>query len=195
LESYRLCYWWWWLAGRCCGVCAWSELLSGCRGSMELECLSCHARCSGDLGDSWAEEVLSLQSMISESLAEECETVDVARPPCKVARISGCHGTEMGVCVEVSLDLRHQRSCMCSLSVTVPWWRSSRGRLSLQRVLPRRVTALVTTAQVSAACFSLLSHVVEDGGVLWRVHFFLFWCLFMWWCLLRLCVRMLFLLI
>jgi hypothetical protein len=30
----------------------------------------------------------------------------------------------------------------------------------------------VTTAQVSAACFSLLSHVVEDGGVLWRVHFF-----------------------
>jgi hypothetical protein len=48
---------------RCCWVCAWS---------MELECLSCYARCSGDLGDGWAEEVLSLRSKISESLADEC---------------------------------------------------------------------------------------------------------------------------
>jgi hypothetical protein len=47
---------------RCCGVCAWSVLLPGCRGFMELEGLSCHARCSGDLGDGWAEEVLSLRS-------------------------------------------------------------------------------------------------------------------------------------
>jgi hypothetical protein len=31
---------------------------------------------------------------------------------------------------------------------------------------------LVTTAQVSAACFGLLSHVVEDGGVLCRVRLF-----------------------
>jgi hypothetical protein len=47
---------------------------------MELECLSYHARCSGDLGDGWAEEVLSLRSKISESLAHECEVMDVVRP-------------------------------------------------------------------------------------------------------------------
>jgi hypothetical protein len=91
--------------------------------------------------------------------------MDVARPPRRVARISGCHGTEMRVCAEVSLDLRDRRSCMCSLSVTVPWWRSSWGRLSLQRAAPRRDTTLVTTTLVSAACFSLLSHVVKDGSV------------------------------
>jgi hypothetical protein len=116
--------------------------------------------------------VLSFRSNISEYLAVECEAVDVARPPCRVAMISGCHGTEMGVCTEASLDLRDRRSCMCSLSVTVPWWRSSGGRLSLQRVAPRRGTTLVTTAQVSAACFGLLSRVVEDGGVLCRVCLF-----------------------
>jgi hypothetical protein len=38
---------------------------------MELEGLRCLASCSGDLGDGWAEEVLSLRSKISESLAEE----------------------------------------------------------------------------------------------------------------------------
>jgi hypothetical protein len=32
----------------------------------------------------------------------------------------------------------------------------------------------VTTAQVPAACFGLLSHVIEDGGVLCRVRLFLF---------------------
>jgi hypothetical protein len=47
---------------------------------MELESLSCHARCSGVLGDGWADEVLSLRSKISESLAEECEVLDVVRP-------------------------------------------------------------------------------------------------------------------
>jgi hypothetical protein len=65
---------------------------------MELEDLSCHARCSGVLDDGWAEEVLSLRSKICESLAEECEAVDVARPPRRVVGISGCHGTEMRVC-------------------------------------------------------------------------------------------------
>jgi hypothetical protein len=33
------------------GWCAWFVLLPGCRRSMELEGLSCHARCNGDLGD------------------------------------------------------------------------------------------------------------------------------------------------
>jgi hypothetical protein len=40
---------------------------------------------------------------ISESLEEECEVMDVVRPPRRVARISGWLGTEMGVCVEASL--------------------------------------------------------------------------------------------
>jgi hypothetical protein len=65
---------------------------------------------------------------------QRSEAVDVTRPPRRVARISGCHGTEMGVCVEASLDQRARRLCLCSLSVTVPWWRSSGGRWSLQRV-------------------------------------------------------------
>jgi hypothetical protein len=54
------------------------------------------------------------------------------------------------------------------------------GCWSMQRVAPRRGTTLVTTAQVSAACFGLISHVVEDGGVLCRVCLFLFWGLFVW---------------
>jgi hypothetical protein len=117
---------------------------------------------------------------------ERSEAVDVARPPRRVVRISGCHGTEMGVCVEASLDQRARRPCLCILNVTISWWRSSGGRWSLQRVAPWRGTSLVTTAQVSVACFGLLSHVVEDGGVLCRVCLFLFRGLFVWWCMLRL---------
>jgi hypothetical protein len=98
-----------------------------------------------------------LRSKISESLVEVCEAVDVVRPPRRVVRISGFHGIEMGVCVEASLDLRDRRSCMRSLSAKVPWWRSSRGHLCLQRVASRRGTAFVTTTQVSAACFCLSS--------------------------------------
>ena len=56
-----------------------------------LEDLNWRARCSGELGDSWAEVVLSLRLQISESLAEECEAVGEARPPLRVARISGVH--------------------------------------------------------------------------------------------------------
>jgi hypothetical protein len=41
------------------------------------------------------------------------------------------------------------------------------GCWSMQRVAPWRGTTLVTTAHVSATCFGLISHVVEDGGVLW----------------------------
>jgi hypothetical protein len=55
----------------------------------------------------------------------------------------------------------------------------------LQRVAPWRGTTSVTTAQVSAACFGLLSHVVVAGGVLCWVRLFLFLGLFVWWCVLR----------
>jgi hypothetical protein len=37
-----------------------------------------------------------------------------------------------------------------------------------------RDTALATMAHELVACFDLLSHVVEDGGVLCRVRLFLF---------------------
>jgi hypothetical protein len=50
--------------------------------------------------------------------------------------------------------------------------------------LPSLDTALVTTTQVLAACFDLLSQVVEDGGVLCWVCLFLSG-LFVWWCPLR----------
>ena len=56
-----------------------------------LEDLSWRARCSGDLSDGWAEVMLSMWLQISESLAEECEAVGEARPPRRVARISGVH--------------------------------------------------------------------------------------------------------
>jgi hypothetical protein len=47
-----------------------------------------------------------------------------------------------------------------------------KGRLSLQRVAPWHGTMLVMMATTSAACFYLLSHVVEVGGVLCRVRCF-----------------------
>ena len=53
-----------------------------------LEALSWHVWCSGDLGDGWAEAMLSKRFQISESLVEECEAVGEARPPRRVAEIS-----------------------------------------------------------------------------------------------------------
>jgi hypothetical protein len=55
------------------------------------------------------------------------------------------------------------------------------GRWCLQRVAPQRGTASVTAAQVAATCFSLLSRLVVDGGVLLWVCLF---CsgMFVWWC-------------
>jgi hypothetical protein len=38
--------------------------------------------------------------------------MSVVRLPRGLVMIIGCHGTEMGVCVDVSLDLRDRRSCM-----------------------------------------------------------------------------------
>ena len=66
---------------------------------------SCRAWCSSDLGDGWAEVLLSEQSQVSESLAEECEAVGEARPPRRVARISGVHW-----CCDESVLLTHHWS-------------------------------------------------------------------------------------
>jgi hypothetical protein len=54
-----------------------------------LEALSWRARCCGVLGDGWVDVMLSKWFQIYESLAEECEVVGEARPPCRVVRISG----------------------------------------------------------------------------------------------------------
>jgi hypothetical protein len=77
----------------------------------------------------------------------------------------GVPGAVVGVCAEAFLDLRDRQAGMCSLRMTVPWWRSSGGCWCLQRVAHRRGTTLVTTTQVSAACLGLLSHLDVDGGV------------------------------
>jgi hypothetical protein len=50
------------------------------------------------------------------------------------------------------------------------------GRWCLQRVAPRRGTTSVTAAQVAGACFSLLSQLVVDGGVLFWVSLFCLGC-------------------
>jgi hypothetical protein len=60
------------------------------------EVLSWHTCCGCDLGDGWAEAMLSYRLPISEFLAEECEAVDEVRPPRRVVRISGCIGAMTG---------------------------------------------------------------------------------------------------
>jgi hypothetical protein len=94
-------------------------------------------------------------------------------------------GTEMRVFVEASLDQGDRRACLCSSRVTGPRWRSSGVVRACSGLRLRRDTSLVTTAQVSAACLDLLSHVVEDGGVFVSGAFVSVMGLFVWWCLLR----------
>ena len=60
----------------------------GAEDSLVLEALSWCAWCSGDLGDSRAEAMLSKQFLLSESSVEECEAVGEVRPPRRVAEIS-----------------------------------------------------------------------------------------------------------
>jgi hypothetical protein len=68
-----------------------------------LEILSRLLWCCGDLGEGWAEETLSLRLQLLESLVEECEVVEEARPPRRVAKISGF------------LLCRDEVFCCCSL--------------------------------------------------------------------------------
>jgi hypothetical protein len=56
-----------------------------------LEVLSGQTWGGGDLGDSRPSALLPYWLQISESLAVECEAVDEARPPRRVAGISGLH--------------------------------------------------------------------------------------------------------
>ena len=62
-----------------------------------LEDLSWWARCSGELGDGWAEVVLSLRLQISESLTEEYEAVGETRPHAEWPRSVVFIGAATGV--------------------------------------------------------------------------------------------------
>jgi hypothetical protein len=127
--------------------------------------LSCCACCGGDLGDGRVEEMLSLWRLLPESLAERVRRW-VRRGPHVEWPGSVCvPGAMMGVFADASMDMRDRRLCTCSLKLIVPWWRSLGGWRCLQLVALRRGTALVTTVQVAAACFSLLSLLVRVGGV------------------------------
>jgi hypothetical protein len=66
-----------------------------------------------------------------------------------------------------------------------PWRRSSWAVQACSGLRLCRDTALVTTAQVLTTSCDLLSHLVEDGGVLCRMRLFMLWGLFVWWCVLR----------
>jgi hypothetical protein len=94
-------------------------------------------------------------------------------------------GTERRVFAEASLVQRDRRACLGSWRGTAPWWRSSRAVQTCSGLRLRRDTVLVTTVRVLAASCDLFSHLVEDGGVLCRVRLFMFWGLFVWWCVLR----------
>ena len=96
---------------------------------------SWRAWCSGDLGDGWAEVLLSEQSQVSESLAEECEAVGEARPPRRVARIGGFIGAASGVFCRSNARAEGSTIVCVRLDGDSPWWRSSGGLLSLQRVV------------------------------------------------------------
>jgi hypothetical protein len=87
----------------------------------------------------------------------------------------------MGVCAEASLDRRDRRLCICSSRVIVPWWRSSGAVRACSVLRLWGDTALVTMAQAWAACFDLLSHLVEDGGV-WCVCVCFVLGFVVWWC-------------
>ena len=75
------------------------------------------AWCSGDLGDGWAEVLLSEQSQVSESLAEECEVVGKTRPPHRVARIGGFIGAATGVFCRSNARAEGSTMCVCGSMV------------------------------------------------------------------------------
>jgi hypothetical protein len=147
--------------------------------------LSCCAWCGGGFSDGRVEEMLSSRQLLPEFLAERVRRWVRCGPHAVWPGSVGVPGAVVGVCAEASKDLRVRRSGLCSSRTAVPWWRSFGGCWCLHWVVPRRGTALVTTAQVSAACYGLLSHMGVDGGVLCRVRLFLFMGLFVCWCVLR----------
>jgi hypothetical protein len=95
-------------------------------------------------------------------------------------------GAEMECSAAVSLDLRVQLSSVLLEGASPMVEELRRGAVrAYSGPRFRRGTSLVTTAQLSMACFVLLSWVVGGGGVVCRVCLFLFGGLFVWWCSLR----------
>ena len=92
----------WWSAGGV-ALCVAAVVVPSVRVAREVQrahggvASGWRAWCSGDLGDGWAEVLLSLQFQISKSLAEECEVVGEARSPRRLARIGGFIGAATGV--------------------------------------------------------------------------------------------------
>jgi hypothetical protein len=117
-----------------------------------LEDLRYCAWCYDDFGDGRVEEMLFSRQLLPESLAERVRRWVRRGPHAEWQGSVAVQGVVAGVCVVVSMDLMDRRSDMCSSWTTVPWWRSSGGCWCLQRDTLRRGTALVTTAQVLAAC-------------------------------------------
>jgi hypothetical protein len=124
----------------------------GAEGPWVLEDLRYCAWCYDDFGDGRVEEMLFSRQLLPESLAERVRRWVRRGPHAKWQGSVAVQGVVAGVCVVVSMDLMDRRSDMCSSWTTVPWWRSSGGCWCLQRDTLRRGTALVTTAQVLAAC-------------------------------------------
>jgi hypothetical protein len=80
--------------------------------------------------------LLSKWFQMSQSLAEECEEVGEARPPCRVPGISEFQWFYEGIFFTVaSLEQGGRRSWVCGLRKIVPWWRSLGSYLGLQRAM------------------------------------------------------------
>jgi hypothetical protein len=99
-----------------------------------LEVLSWHAWFGGDLGDDRVDAMLSYQLQISESLAEECEAVDEARPPRSGQDRWFALVSQREFTANSLLKQEGRRSGVCGLRMMGPWWRSSGCRFGLQRV-------------------------------------------------------------
>ena len=105
--------------------------------------------------------MLSEQSQVSESLAEECEAVGEARPPRKVVRIGGFTGAASGVFCRSNAGAKGSTIvCVCDLMV-IPKVEEFMWPLELCSGLRLwRATVLVTTARVTVAYLWLFSQVV-----------------------------------
>jgi hypothetical protein len=90
----------------------------------------------------------------------------------------------VGVCAEAFMVLRDRQSGLCSLKISVPWWRSS-GDIGACSGLRSTWHIVVDDGAGVDSLLRFLSHMVAVGGVLCRVHLFLLWGLFVWWCMLR----------
>ena len=118
--------------------------------------------------------MLSERFQISESLAEDYEAVEEARPPMQSGQDQCFSSVLRWECsVDALLEQGGRRSCVRGLRVIVLWCRSSSCRSGLQRAA---TSAWHNIGDYGAVCGGLLSTSLPScGGVA-------FCCvLFMWW--------------